>query len=289
MNVVVKPPVGGESFDAVIARLVPLQRLMREKDVLRERYLAAKPYPHLILDGYFDDDALDRIASEFPSKEERDWIAYDTAHELKQTSRGISGLHPFTQQFLLQTCSREWLSTLGEITGVDDLVADPLFLGGGLHESFRGGWLNMHTDWTKHAALPLTRKLNMIVYLNRDWDPSWGGALELWDPETKECGAKVDPIFNRAVIFPTTDYTLHGFPNPMTCPEDRSRKSVSLFYWSPAREAIKDGTYITFLPGNGRTKRAAFLRSLIPPIAFQAVDTLKRVLTGQKIRGWAEK
>ena len=129
--------------------------------------------------------------------------------------------------------------------------------------------------------LPLTRRLNLIVYLNRDWDPAWGGALELWDAKDKSAGAKVEPFFNRAVVFPTTAETLHGFPDPMTCPADRSRKSVSWFYWSPDPDAIKEAAPITFLPGNRQTRLRALARSFVPPVAFAARDGLKSLLRGK--------
>ena len=221
---------------------------------------------------------LDRVAAEFPGKGGRDWLSYDTASEIKQTSRGALDLPAFSQAFLWQMCAPPMMRVLREITGHADLCVDPLFHGGGMHESFRGGWLNMHADWTQHPVLPLTRRLNLIVYLNRDWDPAWGGALELKNPGDDGVVAKVEPFFNRAVIFPTTAETLHGFPDPMTCPADRSRKSVSWFYWSPDPDAIKQGAPITFLPGNRQTKMRTLLRSFIPPVAFTARDSLKSLL-----------
>ncbi len=256
----------------------PATRLKSQRDALRARYPAAKPFPHVVIDNLFDDVVLDRIVAEFPKKEERDWITWDTAHEVKQTSRGIARLSPFTQLFFLQLCSEPFMQVVRDITGLPDLVADPLFHGGGLHESVRGSWLNIHADYTNHPALPLTRRLNLIVYLNRDWDAAWGGALELWDSATKVCGARVEPIFNRAVLFPTTSHTLHGFPTPISCPSDRSRMSVSVFYWSPDPEALKEGKYINFLPGEGRTRLQSFMRSLTPPIALAASDKLRRAL-----------
>jgi hypothetical protein len=270
------------SFDEAVARFLPLARMQRERDSLRAAYATAKPYPHIVMDGFFDEAALDRIATEFPKGDRRDWINYDTPHEIKQTSRGIGGLPPFTQLFFLQLCSEPYLEHIRYITGFSDLVLDPLFHGGGLHESLRGGWLNIHADWTKHPALPLTRRLNLIIYLNRDWQLSWGGDLELCDPVSKECGARVAPLFNRAVLFPTTSETLHGFPTPLSCPSDRTRKSISVFYWSPDPQALKEGAYITFLPGKKRTRMRALLHSLTPPIAFAARDALLRSLRGGK-------
>lgn len=270
-----------EGFDDAVARMAPVARLLAEKDALRDRFLAGKPYPHLVLDNFFDPEVLDRVAAEFPERGGRDWLSYDTANEIKQTSRGLVDLPAFSQTFLWQMCAPPMMRVLREITGQADLCVDPLFHGGGMHESFRGGWLNMHADWTQHPVLPLTRRLNMIVYLNRDWDAAWGGALELRGTEDAGAVAKVEPIFNRAVIFPTTAETLHGFPDPMTCPADRSRKSVSLFYWSPDPEAIKQGAPITFLPGTRQTRMRAFVRSCIPPVAFTTRNGLKALLRGK--------
>lgn len=273
-----------QSFDHVVERLLPLARLQRERESLRAAYVTANPYPHIVIDGFFDEDVLDRTIADFPKRDARDWISYETKHERKQTSRGINSLSPFTQLLLLQLCSDAFLQHIQHITGFHDLVMDPLFHGGGLHESARGGWLNIHADWTKHPSLPLTRRLNLIIYLNRDWEPSWGGDLELWDPATQTCGARISPVFNRAVLFPTTSETLHGFPAPLACPADRTRKSISVFYWSPDPEALKEAAYITFLPGKTRTRLRALVHSLTPPIAFKARDAVLGSLRGKRSR-----
>ena len=115
----------GGSFDAAVARMAPIARLMAEKDRLRARYLAAKPYPHLVLDGYFDPDVLDRVAAEFPGRGGRDWLSYDTANEIKQTSRGALDLPAFSQAFLWQMCAPPMMQALRDITGHEDLCVDP--------------------------------------------------------------------------------------------------------------------------------------------------------------------
>lgn len=271
---------GREDINDAVARMVPFARLRAETDALYTRFKAGRPYPNLALDGYFPEDVLDRVAAEFPKETPRDWIGYDTKDEIKRTSRGLMGVSPYAQAFLWQLASEPFLEVLRGITGIQDLVADPLFHGGGLHESFRGGWLNIHADWTQHPHLPLVRKLNLIVYLNRDWDPAWGGGLELWGDKEGTTKTVIEPFFNRAALFPTTEETLHGFPNPMTCPQGRSRKSVSLFYWAPDTDAIDRGAPITFLPGKKVTRTRAFARSLVPPIAFQLRDYARGLLKG---------
>lgn len=273
-----------DAFDRTVESMLPLDRLRRERDALRATYIAAKPFPHVVMDHFFDENVLDRAIADFPRRQARDWISYETKHESKQTSRGITQLSPFTQLLFLQLCSEPFLEHIRHITGFPDLLMDPLFHGGGLHESTRGGWLNIHADWTKHPSLPLTRRLNLIIYLNRDWQPEWRGELELCDPVTKVCGASVLPVFNRAVLFPTTSETLHGFPTPLACPADRTRKSISVFYWSPDPEAMKDAAYITFLPGKKRTRFRALLHSLTPPIAFKARTALANAVRPRKAR-----
>ena len=271
---------GLATFDDTVSSMLPLDRLTRERDKLRAFYEAAKPYPHIIMDGFFDPSVLDRAVAEFPTPDQRDWSRFDTDSEIKETSRGIANLSPFVQMLLLQLCSEPFLQQIRYITGINDLIWDPMYFGAGLHESPRGGWLNVHADWTGHAHLPLKRRLNLILYLNRDWEEDWGGALELCDPETGEAGASVSPIFNRAVLFPTTDKTLHGFPRPLTCPANRTRKSISIFYWSADPEALKTATQIRFLPGTRETRMKAFARSLVPPILLRTARQMSRGARG---------
>lgn len=268
-----------KGFDAEVADMIPFARLEADRAETTAAYHAARPYPHTVLDGVFDPRVLDRVAADFPGPETPPgWVQYDTANEIKRTSRGLIGVPAYANAFLWQLCSEPFLAWLREVTGITDLVVDPLFHGGGLHESFRGNWLNIHADWTQHPHLPLVRRLNLIVYLTRDWREEWGGALELWAPGAAEAGARVAPLFNRAVLFPTTAETLHGFPAPLACPQGVSRRSVSVFYWSPDLEAVKRGVPITFLPGLRRTRWRAFARALVPPAAFQLRDGLRAML-----------
>ena len=123
-------PLLPDGFDEAVARMAPIARLMAEKDELRARYLAAKPYPHLVLDNFFDPEVLDRVATEFPGRGGRDWLSYDTANEIKQTSRGVIDLPAFSQAFLWQMCAPPMMVFLREVTGHADLCVDPLFHGG---------------------------------------------------------------------------------------------------------------------------------------------------------------
>ena len=115
------------------------------------------------------------------------------------------------------------------------LIPDPYYFGGGLHEIKKNGFLKVHADFNFHPKLKLDRRINILIYLNKNWKQEYGGALELWDKEMSKCQKKIFPIFNKIVIFNTNDYTYHGHPEPLNCPEDVSRKSIALYYYSNGR------------------------------------------------------
>jgi len=105
--------------------------------------------------------------------------------------------------------------------------------GGGLHQSGRGGYLNVHTDFSMHHFhTNWHRRVNLILYLNPGWLEQWGGSLELWEPRMARCGAKYPPLLNHALIFTTDERSLHGFPDPQKCPQGISRKSLALYYYT---------------------------------------------------------
>jgi Rps23 Pro-64 3,4-dihydroxylase Tpa1-like proline 4-hydroxylase len=124
----------------------------------------------------------------------------------------------------------EFLKHLENLTGIKKLFRDPLLMGGGVHKINRGGKLSIHIDYNNHPKTKQRRKLNLLIYLNKDWDKSWGSNLELWNKELTEKIIEVEPIFNRAVIF-TIDDAPHGHPYPLNCPENISRYSLALYYF----------------------------------------------------------
>jgi Rps23 Pro-64 3,4-dihydroxylase Tpa1-like proline 4-hydroxylase len=135
--------------------------------------------------------------------------------------------------FCLWLNSVDVVQTIESIVDLENLVGDPLFHGAGLHEMHRNGWLDMHGDYTRHFSLPLMRRINILIYLNRDWDPSWGGELALQDATDESTRISYPCHFNRTIIFPTTAKTFHGAPTHLSCPPDRSRKLLSIYYWNP--------------------------------------------------------
>jgi Rps23 Pro-64 3,4-dihydroxylase Tpa1-like proline 4-hydroxylase len=218
---------------------------------LHAQYAAAEPFPHIALDGLFDDDALDAVLREFPSRQAMQWREFDSPAEKKLGYfHETSTISKTVRDFLEAMNSFEMLLWLEALTGIEGLIPDPYFGGGGLHQIEPGGFLKIHADFNVHPKLKLDRRLNMLVYLNKDWRDEYGGHLELWDRDMSACRKKILPVFNRAVIFSTTDTSFHGHPHPLTAPEGMSRKSVSLYYYTAGRpEAERSAPHDTlFIP-----------------------------------------
>jgi hypothetical protein len=210
--------------------------LHHDASALHDQYAAAEPFPHIALDGLFDDAELDTVLREFPSPRAMQWVSFDNALEKKLGFfHEKSTLAPAIRTFLNWMNSFEMLLWLERLTGIEGLIPDPYFGGGGLHQIERGGFLKVHADFNVHPKLKLDRRLNMLVYLNRDWEESYGGHLELWSRDARECRTRILPLFNRTVIFSTTDTSYHGHPHPLAAPEGTTRKSVSLYYYTAGR------------------------------------------------------
>ena len=195
-------------------------------------YRGAEPFPHLIEDGLFNPNILDRVAGEFEAMDRGGWHHSQATHERKWSTEDPRQMGPFTSALIAQLNAGPFVSFLEELTGIGGLVPDPHLRGGGLHEIRHGGLLGVHADFNVHPKLRLYRRLNLLVYLNKDWQQEWGGALELWDRGGQRCVHAIQPVFNRAVLFDTSNFSYHGHPHPLACPPERSRKSVALYYYA---------------------------------------------------------
>jgi 2OG-Fe(II) oxygenase superfamily len=202
---------------------------------LRESYVNARPFPHLVLDDLFPAEVLETILAEFPRPDEIEWRRFDNATEKKLGYWHESALRPALQLFLYEMSSAPVLRFLETLTGIQGLIPDPYYGGAGPHQILPGGFLKVHVDFNWHPLLKLDRRLNLLVYLNKDWQEEYGGHLELWNRDMTRCEQKILPVFNRTVVFSTTDFSYHGHPAPLACPEGMSRKSVSFYYYTNGR------------------------------------------------------
>ena len=257
---------------------------------LRSAYVNNDPYPHIVLDEFIKPDLLNSVESEFPDlRSLKNKIEFQNQMEIKFASKGSSELSPAAKDLIGYLNSDLFLEYLQNLTGIKEtLISDPYLSGGGYHEIKSGGVLKVHADFNKHPNLDLDRRLNLLLYLNKDWESSWGGNLELYrENNLSSPVVSIEPIFNRCVIFTTTSYTYHGHPDKMTCPENRSRKSIALYYFSTGRpdEEVSDKKHNSlWKESKGEKFKSSFksidLKSLakdfIPPIGIRAIKKLIR-------------
>jgi 2OG-Fe(II) oxygenase superfamily len=202
----------------------------------RETFHRAVPYPHVVIDGLFPDSLLDDVVAEAPSADASEHsVAWDDANSLKKGLREDWRMGTTTRLLMGQFNSAPFVDFLESLTGITGLVPDPHFFGGGVHTIESGGYLRIHADFNHYPRLDLERRINALLYLNRDWQDEWGGHLELWDRSLSNCVARIAPVFNRLVIFATTDTAYHGHPNPLETPPGIARRSLALYYYSVDR------------------------------------------------------
>jgi Rps23 Pro-64 3,4-dihydroxylase Tpa1-like proline 4-hydroxylase len=261
--------------DLKIESFLPLSRMRQLEESAAVQYAAAKPFPHIYFDNFFDPELVDAVLAEFPQPNAIRWQRFDNEREIKLASAKEASFGPATRLLFYHLNSMTFLEFLSKVTGIDNLIPDPSFDGGGLHQIVPGGKLGVHADFNKHHQYGLDRRLNLLLYLNKNWKDEYGGNLELWDREMTRCEARVAPLFNRVMIFSTTDFTFHGHPDPLRCPEGMTRKSMALYYFSNGRPAEEvSGQHSTIFrerqegefQRTWRQRAASVAREILPPI-----------------------
>lgn len=212
------------------------------------------PFPHVIIDNYFPTEIAKKLESQFPDYEDPDWWVYDNSLENKKTLNNWARFPAETYKAFQKMCTEEPGST----------IADYGLHGGGWHISTKGGNLNTHLDYQIHPKLGLERKMNLIVYLSSDWVPAHGGRLGFWSgsaEEPKELVKVIEPRFNRAVMFDTSQNSWHGMVEPYI---GTFRKSLAVYYLCEPREGGGDREKALFSArkGQGDEVRALIERRL---------------------------
>lgn len=204
---------------------------------LANTYQTNKPFPSIYIDDFFDENFLEEVLKEFPRVDQlKDKIYYANPNEDKYATKGEYTFGDQTKKLVHFLNSQPFLEFLQKITGIEEtLIPDPYFEGGGFHEIKPGGFLKVHVDFHKNKKLQLSRRVNFLIYLNKDWEEEYGGHLELWEKDMSQCVSKILPKFNRAAMFSTTGDSWHGHPDPLNYPEGKSRKSLALYYYTNGR------------------------------------------------------
>jgi hypothetical protein len=199
----------------------------------RAAFQNADPFPHAVLDDLWDPDQLRACAAEFPPGHDPRWTTYPDPKEYGKRAGDSRMWGPATKQFFEQARSAAVCRQLEEWTGIAPLTADDL--GGGMHMTGEGGRLALHRDFNLHPTLPLERRLNLLVFLNEEWEREWGGVLYLG----AEREVEVLPLFNRTVLFACGPESWHGHPEPIV--GEHWRRSLAVYYYAPLREETAPG------------------------------------------------
>ena len=201
------------------------------------KYKNSKPYPHIVIRNFFNKKFLNKVEKEFPDLLKiKSSINYNNKNEVKFANNNKSIFKKNTKIIFKYLNSLPFINFMQRLTSIQEkLLADSGLSGGGLHEIKKGGVLKVHTDFNKHPFKKLDRRINVLIYLNKNWKKKYGGSLELWNKDMGKCEKKILPIFNSMVIFSTNDFTNHGHPDPLKCPRNNSRKSIATYYFSKGR------------------------------------------------------
>jgi hypothetical protein len=205
-----------------------------DRDELKRQVQGATPFPHCCIDAFLDPSFAESVAAAFPPYEDarRMGREFSTVNEKRKVQIMDAGAFAEPVADLnRELASPAFLDLMSYVFGIPNLVADDQLTGGGIHEMGSAGRLDVHVDFNFIEDRHLYRRLNILIYFNPGWKSEWGGALELWDREVQRCHHSFEPLFNRCVVFTTTDVSFHGV-TALRCPEGRTRKSFAAYYYT---------------------------------------------------------
>jgi 2OG-Fe(II) oxygenase superfamily len=250
--------------------------LSRSLEDLLDDYRHARPFPHLLLDNLFPSAILDSILEELPPASSEKWVNHRDQLISKSNLRSAVDLEEQGYEFVSILHSAAFLYFLTEITGIKGLLPDPYLGGAGYHVIHEGGKFEVHADRNTDYHCGLQRRLAMLVYLNKAWQPEFGGQLELWNQDGTRCEKVIDPIFNRTVIFEIDERNFHAV-RPVASGSDAVRKAFAAYFHTADRGIVPHNSVYApsiYQDRDGVIHRVA--RATMPPFLWGALMQLKK-------------
>ena len=241
-------------------------------------FRAAMGTPHFYIDDFLRPDFARAVSEAYPSYEgaAASGRSYSALHETGKAQVSDAAEFPEPVALLNEAMASEaFLQTLVEITGIEDLLADPALQGGGMHLMKSGARLDVHVDFNMTASQELFRRLNLLLFLSPEWHPDWGGRFELWDPKVRTKQQAFEPRFNRAVCFATSETSFHGV-EPVACPPPHVRRSFATYYYTAAAHPDWTGGHHTTIFRNRPGERSRALWAFPGQATRRAVKSLRR-------------
>lgn len=238
----------------------------------------AAPYPHLVVSNWFNPLLLELMAEEFDSNKNTNMHRLKTGYQDVHRSELCTTFGPATELYFSIINSNEFVRLLSNITGIPNLIVDHTRYGGGMHNTFKGGHFDIHSDYNRHIHTGLTNKMVFITYLTPNWQPDWKGELELWDAQIKQCVTKIAPAFGQSVLLLNGKNNFHGHPSHWNAPAGISRRSVANYYFANDFAQLDSSVYndSIYIKPTRQDKLVAMVRPLLPPVLWGALKSLLR-------------
>ncbi len=208
-------------------------------DLLKNQFNSTKPTSLLVLDNFLPTEIAKDLSKEIDSVDNLDCRKFNRNGSYMEEYNNLSKM-PKAENVVAQLHSQSFMKWLTSITGISNLIPDPYLIGAGYSKSFRGDSLKNHVDFNWNDSLKLYRILTLILYINEDWQEDWGGHLEFTDFQNNQLLNKIFVKWNRAAIWKHHENCFHGYPEPITCPENQARKTLRLFYYISNQEPSID-------------------------------------------------
>tara|TARA_B100001093_G_scaffold489386_1_gene527504 strand:- start:1726 stop:2502 length:777 start_codon:yes stop_codon:yes gene_type:complete len=213
------------------------------KNSVKDKEYFDYPFKHIVIDSFLDNRLVDKVDKNFPCINDSQWQhSNDEGIEIKSRTNWTSEFD--IPDGIIETIrifnSAPFLRAIGDKLDIPKLIPDPYFTGGGLNITPKNGLLDIHVDGNYHDATGLNRRVNLLLYLNKDWKPEWGGEFGIYENDGENLFKAVPPLFNRCVIFDTHDKSYHGLPNPLKFPDGELRRSIILYYYTLAPRSNSD-------------------------------------------------
>lgn len=245
-------------------------------------YQSGKPYHYICIDDFLPLSVAQKVREEALAQGEKG-PEHSSPQEHLKTSYNPDILPLYTRAVFNALNSQSFVRFLEEMTGIEGLIPDPYYKGGGIHRTNTGGFLGIHADFNHHKQMNLERRLNVLIYLNPDWAPEYGGAFEVWSDDMKDRIAAFPPIMNRMCCFSTSSTSMHGNPEPVNNPNGAPRLSIALYYYTATWDDAHVAHTTLFRPRPGTTDKAAkgqhrrhAMRKFIPPVLHPFAEKVMR-------------
>jgi Rps23 Pro-64 3,4-dihydroxylase Tpa1-like proline 4-hydroxylase len=249
-----------------------------------QAYQQGTPYHHICIDNFLPTDVIEHVRADLKQLPDAE-ASFSRAQENLKSSYNPERLPEYTRNLFHVFNARQFILFLEELTGIKGLIPDPYYVGAGIHKTLNGGHLDIHADFNVHKQMHLERRLNVLIYLNKDWKEEWGGSFEIWDKQMTKKEASFIPLYNRMVCFSTGSDTFHGNPEPVNHPDGEPRQSIALYYYTATWDDTRKAHTTIFKPRPGtvdevdrKVAKRMFVQDILPPMLYRKVASkLRRI------------